>query len=425
MQAELIFTGTELLLGEILNTHAQYLGQRLTALGIEPVLHTTVGDQGDRLAAVIAQALNRSDLIIITGGLGPTTDDLTKDIVAEVLGLPMVLDEPSLDRIREFFRRRGTEMPEIMVRQAYFPAGSRVLPNPRGTAPGALLEKDGRFLVLLPGPPAEVRAIFEGSVEPFLLQLGASGMVSRSKILKVCGISEAMVQSLLKDLDGRGNPGIAYLAKPGEVHIRITARAPGWAAAEEKVAELAAKVQERVAGYLFGTGEEELEEVVGQLLLQNHLTIALAESCTGGLIGSRLTNVPGSSAYFLGGVVAYDNRVKESVLGVPKGLLETYGAVSAETAVAMAKGARGVLQADLGLGVTGIAGPVGGTAEKPVGLVYIALAAPGGVDCRRFLFPGERPGVRWGASNAALMMVKDYCRKLQEGTKAQRHKFFA
>jgi len=418
MRAELIFTGTELLLGEVLNTHAQYLGQRLTALGMEPVLHTTVGDQWDALAAAINQALNRSDVIIITGGLGPTTDDLTKDIVADVLDLPMVLDEPSLEKIREFFRRRGTEMPEIVVRQAYFPAGAKILPNPRGTAPGAILEKDGRFLVLLPGPPGELRAIFEDSVEPFLVQLGVRGTVSRSKILKVCGISEAMVQSRLKDLGGRGNPGLAYLAKPGEVHIRITAKASEPAAAEQMAAELAAKVQERMADFIFSTGEEELEEVVGAMLLKNHLTIALAESCTGGLIGARLTNVPGSSAYFLGGVVAYANQVKENVLGVPEDILQTYGAVSEKTAVAMAKSVRGLLQADLGLGVTGIAGPAGGTEVKPVGLVYIALVAPGSGDCRRFLFPGERAGVRWGASNAALKMIREYCRKLAKGTES-------
>ncbi len=412
MRAELIFTGTELLYGEILNTHAQYLGQQLTALGIEPVLHTTVGDQWDMLASVIRQALDRSDLIIVTGGLGPTTDDLTKDTVADVLGLPMVLDQPSLDRIKDFFRRRGTEMPEIMVRQAYFPAGSRILPNPRGTAPGALLQLNNRILVLLPGPPGELRAIFEDSVKPFLSGRAPAGMVSRTKILKACGISEAMVQSRLKDLGGQGNPGLAYLAKPGEVHIRITARAPERATAEKMVSGLAAQVHERLADFIFGSDEEELEKVVGQLLLANRLTISLAESCTGGLIAARLTNVPGSSAYFMGAVVAYDNRVKERVLGVARDILTAYGAVSANTAIAMAQGARDLFKTDLGIGVTGIAGPAGGTEKKPVGLVFIALATPGGVSSHRFLFPGERYGVRWGASNACLKIVKDYCQKL-------------
>jgi nicotinamide-nucleotide amidase len=413
MRTELIFTGTELLCGEIMNTHAQYLGQRLAALGLEPVLHTTVGDQRDMLANVISQALSRSDLIIITGGLGPTNDDLTKDVVADVLGLPLVLDESSLGRIREFFQQRGEQMPEVMLKQAYFPAGSMLLPSPRGTAPGIILEKKGRFLLLLPGPPDELRAIFEDSGELFLGRLGIRGMAGRSKTFKVTGISEAMVQNCLKDLGRQGNPGITYLAKPGEVQIRITARDTKPEKAENMVVELAGKVWERIADFIFSTDEEELEKVVAKLLLENYLTIALAESCTGGLIAARLTGVPGSSAYFLGSVVAYDNRVKERVLGVPREIIENYGAVSAPTAIAMAKGARNRLKTNLGLGVTGIAGPAGGTKEKPVGLVYLALVdTDDRVFCRQFIFPGERSGVRWGASNVGLQMIKNYCQKL-------------
>lgn len=411
MRAELIFTGTELLLGEVLNTHAGYLGRRLAALGIEPVLHTTVGDQWEMLSAVLKQALSRSDLVIVTGGLGPTTDDLTKDTVAEVLGLPMVLDGASLERIKSFFFLRGVEMPRIMERQAFFPAGSRVLPNPRGTAPGALLEINGRYLVLLPGPPGELQAIFEESVEPFLAGLGARKTVYKSTVLKVCGISEAAVQEKLKDLGGQGNPGIAYVAMPGEVHIRITARAAEGAAAERMLTELASRVRERTAGFLFAEGEEEPEKTVGRLLSQLGLTLAVAESCTGGLVAGRLTGVPGSSAYFLGGVVAYANGVKSALLGVPQNVLEVHGAVSEETALAMARGVRRLMNADLGLGITGIAGPAGGSAEKPVGLVYIALAADDETRCHRYLFPGERQGIRRGASNAGLAMIVDYCRK--------------
>ncbi|MDQ0286339.1 nicotinamide-nucleotide amidase [Desulfofundulus luciae] len=408
MQAELIFTGTELLLGEVLNTHAQYLGRQMAAHGIEVILHTTVGDNWDRLAQVLKAALERADLIIVTGGLGPTTDDLTKDTVARVLGLPMVLDEPTLQWLREFMARRGTPVFESMARQAYFPAGARVLPNPVGTAPGALLEHQGKVVILLPGPPRELKAMFENSVVPYLASLGNPGMVTRTRLLKVTGISESEVQELIGDLGGQGNPGIAYVAQPGEVHVRISARAADGAAAEQMITGLLEKVRERLAGYLFGMDDDVLEEVVGRLLAQKGLTCALAESCTGGLTAARLTSVPGSSEYFLGSIVAYDNRVKEKVLGVPLETLQAHGAVSQQTAVAMAEGVRSLAGAHLGLSITGIAGPGGGTPAKPVGLTYIALAAPDGTSCREFHFPGHRQAVRQGAANAALNMIRLY-----------------
>ncbi len=408
MQAELIFTGTELLLGEVLNTHAQYLSQQMAAHGIEVILHTTVGDNWDRLAEVLRFALERADLIITTGGLGPTTDDLTKDTVARVLGVPMVLDDPTLQRLREFMVRQGMPMPESMVRQAYFPAGAIILPNPVGTAPGALLEHRGKVLILLPGPPRELKAMFEESVAPYLASLGNRGMVTRIRLLKVTGISETAVQELIGDLGRQGNPGIAYLAKPGEVHVRISARADDGVAAERMVNGLLEKVRERLAGYIFGTDDDVLEEVVGQLLVRKGVTCALAESCTGGLTAARLTSIPGSSQYFLGSIVAYDNRVKEKVLGVPAATLQAYGAVSQQTAVAMAEGVRTLTGAHLGVSITGIAGPGGGTPVKPVGLTYIALAAPDGTCCREFHFPGHRQAVRQGAANAALNMIRLY-----------------
>lgn len=408
LQAELIFTGTELLLGEVLNTHAQYLGRRLLALGIEVTLHTTVGDNWERLAQVLEQSLRRSNLIIVTGGLGPTSDDLTKETVAGVLGLPMVVDEHTLRGLQEYAARRGMPMSENMTKQARFPAGARVLPNPVGTAPGALLEHQGRVLVLLPGPPGELKAIFEESVIPYLSSLGSRGPVIYSRVVKVTGIGEVGVQQLIGDLEGDGDTSIAYLAKPGEVHVRISARAQSEAEARQAVAELMEKVQERLGDYIFGFDEEVLEEVVGRLLVERGLTLALAESCTGGLVGARLTSVPGSSRYFLGSLVAYHNQVKEKVLGVPSEVLRAHGAVSQETALAMARSARSLTGAGLGLSVTGIAGPEGGTPAKPVGLTYIALDTPQGSFCREFRFPGRREAVRQGAANAALNMVRLY-----------------
>ncbi|SHE57181.1 competence/damage-inducible protein cinA [Desulfofundulus australicus DSM 11792] len=406
MQAELIFTGTELLLGEVLNTHAQYLSQQMAALGIEVILHTTVGDNWDRLAEAFEIALRRADLIVITGGLGPTSDDLTKDIVARVLGLPMLPDGQTLQLLREFVDRRGSSLSESMARQAYFPAGARVLPNPAGTAPGALLEYQGRIIILLPGPPRELKAIFEASVVPYLISLGNRGMVTRTRLLKMTGISESEVQERIGNLGGQGNPGIAYLAKPGEVHVRISAQAPSVAVADRMIDELLEKVRQRLADYVFGMDDEVLEEVVGKLLVKKGLTCALAESCTGGLVAARLTSIPGSSAYFWGSVVAYDNRVKEKVLGVPAGVLETHGAVSRPTAIAMAEGVRNLMGTHLGLSITGIAGPGGGTPVKPVGLTYIALATAEGTTCQEFHFPGHRQAVRQGAANAALNMIR-------------------
>lgn len=408
MQAELIFTGTELLLGEILNTHAQYLGRRLLALGIEVILHTTVGDDWERLAQVLRQSLQRATgLIIITGGLGPTSDDLTKETVAGVLGLPMVVDEATLRSLEEYAAGRGVAMSEGMAKQAYFPAGARILPNPVGTAPGALLEHQGKVLVLLPGPPGELKAMFEEAVVPYLSSLVGRGPVICSRVLKVTGLGETGVQQLIGDLVEE-QAGISYLARPGEVHVRVSARAPSEAQARQVVADLLGRIQERLGDYVFGFDEEVLEEVVGRLLAERGLTLALAESCTGGLIGARLTSVPGSSRYFLGSLVAYHNRVKERVLGVPGEVLQSCGAVSREVAAAMARGARLLAGADIGVGVTGIAGPAGGTPSKPVGLTYIALDVPEGSLVREYRFPGRREAVRQGATNAALNMVRLY-----------------
>ncbi|WP_027717537.1 competence/damage-inducible protein A [Desulfovirgula thermocuniculi] len=407
MQAELIFTGTELLLGEILNTHAQYLGRRLLALGIEVILHTTVGDNWERLAQVLRQSLQRADLIIITGGLGPTSDDLTKETVAGVLGLPMVVDEPTLRSLEEYAARRRVAVTEGVAKQACFPAGARILPNPVGTAPGALLEHQGKVLVLLPGPPGELKAMFEEAVVPYLSSLVGRGPVIYSRVIKVTGLGEVGVQQLIGDLEGE-QASIAYLARPGEVHVRVSARAAGAEQARQVVGDLLGRVQERLGDYVFGFDDEVLEEVVGRLLAERGLTLALAESCTGGLIGARLTSVPGSSRYFLGSLVAYHNRVKEKVLGVPGELLQSCGAVSREVAVTMARGARLLAGADIGVGVTGIAGPEGGTPDKPVGLTYIALDVPEGSLAREFRFPGRREAVRQGAANAALNMVRLY-----------------
>jgi len=406
MQAEAIFTGSELLLGYVVNTHADFLGLELAKLGIEMTFHTAVGDDWDRMYGVLKQALERSDLIITTGGLGPTTDDITKEVVAEVLGVPMVIDEPSLAGMRAFFDKRGRPMPALFARQACFPAGARILPNHKGTAPGALIEYEGRIIVILPGPPRELRHMFRTSVAPYLASLPGRGKVLVTTTLKLTGIAEYAVQELLKGIAGQGDPGLGYLAKPGETHVRISARHIDPAEAARMVEELKDKVMSVVGDHVFAVDDEVPERIVGTLLKEQRLTVATAESCTAGLVAGRLANVPGASEYLLGGLVAYTNEMKQSLLGVPAETLTRYGAVSEETAVAMAEGVRRVTGADIGIGVTGIAGPDGGSADKPVGLVYIAVVGEERVICRRFFFPGDRFAVRQGTVNASLQILR-------------------
>ncbi|MTI82820.1 MAG: competence/damage-inducible protein A [Firmicutes bacterium] len=408
MRAELIITGTELLLGQVDNSHGQYLGRELSALGIEVIMRTVVGDNSNNLQEVFSQALKRSNMIITTGGLGPTTDDLTKETVCTLLGKELKLNEGALNSLREFFKRRGIDMPEIVIKQAYVPKGATVLPNPEGSAPGIMLEHQGVIVVMLPGPPNELHAIFEGSVRPYLAQRENKGQVTYAKIFKLTGISESAVQERLAEVGGQGNPGLAYIAKPGEVHVRISAKAPEVDQARAMVNELAERVRNRLAGYIFGTNDEVLEETVGDLLIEKGVTVGVAESCTGGLITQRLTNVAGSSRYLKGGIVAYDDATKQKLLGMLPESLDLYGAVSKECAILMAEGICRVTGAQLGLAVTGNAGPSGGYPEKPVGLTYIALAAPDGTCCREFQFPGQRWGIRWGAANAGLNMIRLY-----------------
>ena len=405
MLVEMIFTGSELLQGRVLNSHAQYLGQWLTEHGFEVGYCVVVGDECDRLEQVLRVALERADLILITGGLGPTTDDLTKEVVAKVLDLPMILDEDSLEHIKGLFRSMNMEMPESNIRQAYIPKGATVLPNKLGSAPGVLLEHRNKTIALLPGPPMELKGMFEEELAPVLLPKRKTLTVIKTRAIKVTGIAESAVQDLLSDLGGQGNPGLSYLASPGQLTVRVTGKAADAPTAEQMVADMVAVVSERLDGFIFGYDGDNIEEVVGRALLAKNLTISTAESCTGGMIGARLVDVPGSSAYVLGGVISYSNEMKISLLGVPPEILEKHGAVSEETAQAMARGVQRLTSSDLGLAVTGVAGPDGGSAEKPVGLVYIALAAKDQVICRRFLFPGNRMSVRTATVFSGLNMV--------------------
>ncbi|MDQ7801183.1 MAG: competence/damage-inducible protein A [Armatimonadota bacterium] len=409
-RAEVISVGTELLLGQITDTNATYICQRLAECGIPVYFRQTVGDNFERVQQAFRLAWSRAELVVFTGGLGPTEDDLTKEAVAAVLGAELVEDPGALAHLEQFFARRGRTMTANQRRQALIPRGAVAIPNRWGTAPGVFWEADGRVVVMVPGVPREMRGMVDDFVVPELRRRGWVGEdVIRSRVLRTVGIGEGQLEELVRDLIHTTNPTVAPLAHVGEVHLRITARG-----SPEEVSRLLdeaeGRLRERLGDAVYGVDDETLDEVVARLLRDSGLRVAVAESCTGGLVGERLTAVPGSSAYFLGGVVAYGNEAKVKLLGVPQRLLEQFGAVSAEVAEAMARGVRETFRADLGLGVTGVAGPGGGTEAKPVGRVYLAVADPRSSRTVRADF-GEEPGregVRRLASQAALNLLRRY-----------------
>ena len=407
MKAELIFVGTELLLGDILNTNAQYLARRLSDLGIDNYFQVTVGDNADRLAFTVRRALERSDVVIATGGLGPTMDDLTKETIADVLGLPLVIHEPSLARIEGFFKSRGRQMTENNRKQALLPGGAIVMTNEVGTAPGMIIEWNGKAVAILPGPPNEMAPMFEDHLAPYLARR-SGGEAKRlvSLTLKFCGIGESAVEAWLDDLiRGQSDPTIAPYAKMGEVHLRLATKASSEEEGYARLRPIEEEIRQRLGHHIFGTDRDLLEAAVGGLLRARDLTLALAESCTGGLLAKRLTDIPGSSDYFLLGAVTYANSAKIGALGVPEDTLVAHGAVSEETARAMAEGVRRLSGADLGLAITGIAGPSGGTPEKPVGTVHFALASRGETVSVKEQLWGSRSDIRIRAAQAALVML--------------------
>lgn len=407
MQAELVIIGTELLLGEIVDTNAQFLANGLARCGVNLYYKSTVGDNWIRIVETLSRALSRSDLVIISGGLGPTEDDLTRSAVAAVTNRPLELDQEALRAIEAYFRKRygEAEMPPNNRKQAYLPRGAVAIPNFWGTAPGFILELPGKVIAALPGVPAELEPMFEQTLLPYLRQK-FKGEVLVTKNLSFAGIGEAGLEELVKDIIlNQTNPTVAPYASQGMVRIRITARAATEEEAKALIEPVAQRIAQRTAEYLFSTTGQTLEEAVGERLVERGQTLALAESCTGGLVGHRITNVPGSSRYFLRGYVVYSNAAKVSDLSVKESTLAQYGAVSPQTAQEMAEGARRAAGSDFGLAITGIAGPDGGTTEKPVGLVYIALAHRGDTIVEKHFFAGERAQIKERSAQAALTLL--------------------
>lgn len=406
MKAEILAVGTEILMGQIANTNAQYISSMLPNVGIGVYYHDVVGDNPERLRQCIDLALSRSDVVIMTGGLGPTQDDLTKETVAEAVNRKLVLDRETLARMEEFFSKRNRTMTKNNIKQAYFPEGSIIIRNKNGTAPGCIIEENGKTVVMLPGPPSEMKPMFEEYVMPYFA--AKSEFRLESRFLRIFGIGESEVEDRLLDLiEEQTNPTIAPYAKDGEITLRITARYPKDSCCEDIITPVENEIRRRMGDAVYCNDGRSLNEIAASLLMESKMTLAIAESCTGGLLASRLTEIPGISVSLDRALVTYSNRSKVEELGVKQTTLDRYGAVSEQTAREMADGIRRVSSTDLGISVTGIAGPDGGTAEKPVGLVYIALSHKNGVTVKRLDLWGTRTRIR----NVTCLHVFDMLRR--------------
>ena len=407
MGTEILTIGTELLLGQIVDSNASWIAERLAEAGIDLFYKTTVGDNTSRIEAALRQALGRAEVVITTGGLGPTEDDLTRDVVAAVLGRPLRLDPAVLAHIERRFAHRRIPMSENNRKQAMVPEGAEVLHNPNGTAPGLFLKDGGRCVACMPGVPAEMKPMLTDQVIPRIRE--TFGIRSRivSRVLKTCGISESKVDQAIGDyFREMRNPTIGVLAHAGEIHIRLTCKGEKPAEIARLLDELEEKIRQRLGSLIFGRDEDRLEALVGQLLRERKATLAVAESCTGGLIASRITDIAGSSDYFERGVVSYSIPAKEQILGVPEAILRGFGPVSLPVAQAMADGVRRLSGTTFGLASTGIAGPTGGTPDRPVGFVCIALSWDGGDVAREYRLHGGRELIKYRTAQMALEMLR-------------------
>lgn len=411
MNCELISVGTEILLGDILNTNAQYLSKELASLGIGVTHQCTVGDNRERLLSAIDLAFSRCEMIIFTGGLGPTPDDLTKEVCSEYFGKDLYMDEEIAEDIRKYFKDRNRTMPESNLKQALVPEGAKLLHNTCGTAPGFIMEKDGKTMIILPGPPNEMTAMFRKSVRPFLSE--KSDCIIKSHTVRTFGIGESDMSERVRDLLFMENPTVAPYAKSGEALLRVTAKAESEEKADELMKDVISEIESRLGDYIYGIDVSSTEEALSKILKEKKMTVSFAESCTGGLCGKRMTDLSGASQIFHCGVISYSNEIKEKVLSVKKEHLTKYGAVSAVVAAEMAEGVRNLSSSSIGVSVTGEAGPTSGDG-KPVGLIYIAVTdgerllikelhgRTGGDNCREY----NRIFSASAAFNAAQTFIK-------------------
>ncbi len=414
LKAEIIAVGSELLTPDRTDTNSLWLTKKLNEIGIEVGAKSIIGDDEERLEKAMRAGLEESDLVITTGGLGPTEDDITRQIAARAVGRELVFDEAVLEEIKKRFAHWGREMPETNRRQAFVIEGGKVLDNPHGSAPGMYVALEQKGLVVLPGPPREMQPMFENFILPKLLEKAGKIKVRR-KVLKVSGMGESAVDELISPVYKEyGNVQTTILFNRSEIEVHLAARAASESEAGETLTRLTARLKEKLGLALYAENGESLEQVVGQMLKSAGKTLAVAESCTGGLVAERLTEIPGSSAYFIEGAVTYSNEAKIRTLNVPPEVLMEHGAVSAQTAEAMARGIRERAATDFGISVTGIAGPEGGSEEKPVGLVYLGYADEKEVKTLRIMLPGDRHLIRWRSSQAALDLLRRRMMKKHE-----------
>lgn len=406
MKAEVLTIGDELLRGEIVDSNKSHLSDRLLQLDIETRFHASVADDPPDMTDAFRRAARRSDVVLVSGGLGPTRDDLTVEVLAETFGRPLVLHEPSLRALEEFFSRFGRTMAPNNAKQAWFPEGAEVLLNPIGTAPGCLLEVENTLFFCMPGVPRELHRMLDEQVLPRITQRQPGGGVVRATLLRTFGIGESNLDNELADVAKDGDVSLGFRTSFPDNYLRPVVRAATAEEAETLLARTCATIRERLGAMIYGEGDETLEAVTGGLLAERGLTLAVAESCTGGLLAERITAVPGSSRYFLGGVVAYANAAKQALLGVSEQALVAHGAVSEPVARALAEGVRERFGSDFGVATTGISGPDGGGDEKPVGLVWVAVAGRDGTEAREFLFPFDRERHRQLTAQVALDWVR-------------------
>ena len=404
MNAEILAVGTEILLGDIVNTNAQYIAQGLAELGIDVFYQTVVGDNPDRMKTAMNIAFERADIIITTGGLGPTGDDLTKEIGAEYFGRKLILDEKALDRIKKFFDKMKRPMTDNNVKQAMVPVNSTVMYNENGTAPGIIIEDNNKILIMMPGPPKEMKPMFSKQVKPYLASKQNHTLVSRT--LRIAGVGESAMESMVRDMiDRQSNPTIAPYAKDTESILRITASAKTTEEAEKIIEPIAEEIYRRFGDSVYAEGETSIQETVAKILIDKKFTIAVAESCTGGLVAAKLIEYPGISEVLLEGAVTYSNEAKKRRLGVKDETLSAYGAVSAETAAEMAKGIAMTSGADIGVSTTGVAGP-GPSEGKPEGLVYVGVYMGGKTYVKELHLAGKRNVIRERAAYSALDFLR-------------------
>ncbi len=393
MNVEILSIGTEILLGDIVNTNAAFLSRRLAAMGMNLYRQSVVGDNLGRVVSAISESFSRADMIITTGGLGPTEDDLTKEAVAAYFGLKMILDEKSVEGLRQFFEKIGRPMTDNNLRQAYFPEGSIIVKNDRGTAPACIVEKNGKVIIVLPGPPREMSYVFENEIEPYLSKYNDS--VIKSLTLKMFGIGESKMEDSVKDLISKySNPTIAPYAKTGESELRISAKAATEEEALLLIKPAEEEIRQRLGEFIYGTDSDSLASVLIKKCKEKNIRFASAESCTGGMISSMITSVAGSSDVYTGGITAYSNDVKTGILKVNSEIIEKFGAVSEECAAEMCTGCAKLFSVEAAFSVTGIAGPGGGSEEKPVGTVCFGFYFKGDVKTFKMHFGGDREMVR-------------------------------